>query len=386
MEYLKSIFVFCLIFSFFTIVSCQKENDTPNPEPTPEKVNIELVWSNEVSFSDIAQVSNLFKFSNQEYIALGLWSYEPYKVMKFSEMGDTLWTKVSNEIDSHGSDDIKLFELLDDDTFLIAKKNILRKYDVNFNTIWELELEGEATNSAYCITKDKGIIVNVSDNSFVKYDSNGVKEWEKNIPEVCKYPGDIVQTIDGGFAFLGCVEQPNIVKISASGEFEWALENYAYTTAISPTLDGGVLALTVRELTSNPPCQIRRKLFAEKINSQGIVEWSTSLENGCLRSTEQKCLQYENYFIVSYLNHDTGVNPQKNTYMVEILGLDGEKLARRNHGLSYRGIAGPQGARLKNIGMEVSDGHYTFVRIAAEENQGFQFPVEMVIEKMKISN
>ena len=213
-----------------------------------------------------------------------------------------------------------------------------------------------------------------------------MEEWSKNIPEVCEYSSEIIQTTDGGFVFWGCYpDQQSLIRVDALGNFLWKLDNVPSTAAISSTSDNGLLVLVEREDSASPPCQTRDKLFVDKINANGILEWSTQLDNGCVLSTEQECMQLGNRYVLMYISHFTNDLPNTNTYTVETLNLEGERLSKLEHGLSYSTVASSAGAITKALGGEASDEHYTIARILKTSNEQLTLPVTLAIDKVKIN-
>jgi len=180
------------------------------------------VWKNVGNMG----ISSIKKLSNNNLIAIGISQTNTnVKLFKINSLGDTVWTKtfvdtvlnrtsIPINIDVTPSGNFMFGGLLED----VIDKAFFIKTDSNANIIWNkiINVGSDIFLTSTKLTADGGIIAagsvdgQTSNTVAIKLDSNGTVEW------TMKYFGvfnakDIIETTDGGFAFVATSFQNSFV-------------------------------------------------------------------------------------------------------------------------------------------------------------------------------
>ncbi len=129
-------------------------------------------------------------------------------VMKISQEGDLLWTKL---IDNESIYSVAQTS----DSGYIFSSNRLTKTDADINTIWSVDLEERGTSVTEI--SDGGYVVLLENNKIVKYDIAGDTLWTKDLSGEGKF---LQKTNDGGFITTGELSDDFwLLKSDSNGDY-----------------------------------------------------------------------------------------------------------------------------------------------------------------------
>lgn len=148
----------------------------------------------------------------------------------------------------------------------------LVKTDVHGEVEWTRTYGGSGDEVARAViqTADGGFVLAIcSDYSYaggqpgarlVKTDVNGNEEWTRIFTSLIWYFYSGIQTVDGGFAFVG---YKGLMKTDANGNKDWQLNYGARAYSVIQTTDGG---FALAGYTN-------KDFWLAKIDNQGTMEW-----------------------------------------------------------------------------------------------------------------
>ena len=294
MQYLHKIAL--ILFLFSTLTSAQ----------IPD-----TLWTYAYSENPVAVASCIEQTSDDGFIICGTANYYTSEaadllLLKLDADGDTMWTKILNT----GAQEIArcvrqtpgggyiitgaydLYGINNKDVYLV-------KTDANGDTLWTRTFGGANDDEGYslCLTDDSGFIIAGTTSSFggwldvyiIKTDSLGNEEWYRSYGDsyFWDFGYDIAQTLDGGYIICGKTAiwggeyfDSYLLRTDESGDTLWTrviphyYENEAKSIKVTP--DGGYIYTGA---TTNPHNYYEDVLLV-KTDSEGIVEWSHTYDNG----------------------------------------------------------------------------------------------------------
>lgn len=206
----------------------------------------EIVWSKVMGGTSYDALYSIEEAPGGDFIAAGssssFISGSAIYLLRFSPIGDTLWTKVYSTNGDEYASDLKI--LRSDSSFVIAglqvtangRKALAAKFDKNGNILWAknhgaspLSLE---EGTAITLLPDKGFLLVGSSNKFtspnqynmyaVKLDSMGAHKWSKCYGGSASEFATSVDTVSGGGYVIagnsyGLGEDYYIIKTDTSG-------------------------------------------------------------------------------------------------------------------------------------------------------------------------
>ncbi|MEL7251166.1 MAG: T9SS type A sorting domain-containing protein, partial [Bacteroidota bacterium] len=184
-------------------------------------------------------VSDLLQTADGDYVITGAPAY----MTRLNENGDVAWKTVLPDPEEDNIYQYLAVQLEDGSFFMAASSawfttnNPLMTHaahiDAAGNRLWFGSLEADVQIEQMVVAADGNIVVagRNPDYNFVlvKLDNNGNTIWEIEIPNAIyplAYTGDLLVTMDGGFALLansqGTEEDLYLIKMDSEGSIEWS--------------------------------------------------------------------------------------------------------------------------------------------------------------------
>ncbi|MEJ2272302.1 MAG: hypothetical protein P8X91_07465 [Candidatus Bathyarchaeota archaeon] len=208
------------------------------------------IWEQTYGENDNFYAESFVQSSNGGFVIAGT-SESGALLLKTDSIGNIEWKRTYSEInvrtDMSDGDIESLIETSDGGYALVISQRLLVKFDMNGIMEWNRTLLGGHRPRSLIQTSDGGFVVAGSsgdrqlgeENYFwlTKTDELGYNLWNKTYKTIITgSAGSVIQTFDGGFALLGSNTMNSdflLVKTDSSGELEW-LKKYE-----KPDIDTG---------------------------------------------------------------------------------------------------------------------------------------------------
>ncbi len=384
---MKKIAFFALL-GVLVFTSCKKNDMTTTDDDMPEmpEVTATVEWSKRYIVNRPLVIQNAYQLSDGSFVAFCKGGPQAY-IMKFSPEGDTTLSQNLLEFDRSTFQDFEWFRLMEDETYMAFDSNKIKKFDQEFNLIWEVDfgIDNNYQGKQFLATADNGFLIQRSNNQIAKYDENGALQWESTIGEINMdyIILEMVQTADLGFIILngeydGLEEQGTLIKVNAAGEFQWKTVGFIYSSAIRATSDNGVMVMSQ---TKEPPpsCSSGTMLEVQKVDQNGASVWKQEKIFDACRSyhSEQDIVEYNGYYIIGYTLEK--YFEETTEFITRVFDANtGEALERINHGFVRNIHLG--GGRLKqNCVGPTNDGYFIIKSKYIDVTVS-----EVLIEKLKV--